>query len=238
MDDRVSRWLQENWYGPHFGHSNMLLACTLARHYNRPATLEAIGYPKRWEPARVKQVVARLARQGPVFNAAYIISGTLGSPKELQVVDKVVNALYRVPPQVNPDSMEQTAEALLTYNGFGSFIAGQVVADLRWARPGRWLDRLTWAPAGPGSKRGLNRVYGRDPDTAVSPTRWEDEFADLVGQLRTELPGGLVDRLEGIDYQNCLCEFGKYERARLGEGRPKQIYRADQALLPMRRAAR
>jgi hypothetical protein len=27
------------------------------------------------------------------------------------------------------------------------------------------------------------------------------------------------------DLQNCLCEFDKYERARLGEGTPKQIYK-------------
>jgi len=27
------------------------------------------------------------------------------------------------------------------------------------------------------------------------------------------------------DLQNCLCEFDKYERVRLGEGRPRNGYR-------------
>lgn len=31
-------------------------------------------------------------------------------------------------------------------------------------------------------------------------------------------------RLSAQDLQNCLCEFDKYERVRLGEGRPKQLY--------------
>jgi len=33
----------------------------------------------------------------------------------------------------------------------------------------------------------------------------------------------ICDRLEAIDYQNCLCEFDKYERALQG-GRPKRNY--------------
>jgi hypothetical protein len=35
---------------------------------------------------------------------------------------------------------------------------------------------------------------------------------------------GLGD-LHAQDLQNCLCEFDKFERARLGEGKPKRKFR-------------
>jgi len=42
--------------------------------------------------------------------------------------------------------------------------------------------------------------------------------------LQCNLPQLLTQRLEAIDYQNCLCEWDKYERALWGEGKPKQLY--------------
>jgi hypothetical protein len=33
-----------------------------------------------------------------------------------------------------------------------------------------------------------------------------------------------MPQLHAQDLQNCLCEFDKYERVRLGEGRPKAKY--------------
>jgi hypothetical protein len=38
----------------------------------------------------------------------------------------------------------------------------------------------------------------------------------------------LPEPLHAQDLQNCLCEFDKYERARLGQGVPKQIYTPNQ----------
>jgi hypothetical protein len=32
-----------------------------------------------------------------------------------------------------------------------------------------------------------------------------------------------------MDIQNCLCEFDKYERVRLGEGRPRSYYKPETA---------
>ena len=54
MDDKVSRWLFENWYQPNFDHPNMLLACALARFINLPASLEVIGFPTQWRPDKIK----------------------------------------------------------------------------------------------------------------------------------------------------------------------------------------
>jgi hypothetical protein len=106
-------------------------------------------------------------------------------------------------------------------------MAGQVIADMRWAVKGTWLDRKTWAAIGPGSKRGMNRFLGKPLNTPTS----QDEFHKFLGNLMLLLRQPehqiteIVDQLEAIDYQNCLCEFDKYTRVLFGEGRPKQRYK-------------
>jgi hypothetical protein len=44
MDDRVSRWLLENWYQPYLDHPSMLVNVALARFINNPPILQEIGF--------------------------------------------------------------------------------------------------------------------------------------------------------------------------------------------------
>ena len=57
----------------------------------------------------------------------------------------------------------------------------------------------------------------------------EDEFRLWVNELREALMPRFLEMgwetPHAQDIQNCLCEWDKYERARLGEGRPKQLFR-------------
>lgn len=80
---------------------------------------------------------------------------------------------------------------------------------------------MTWAPAGPGSIRGANRLYGRPLEKKVSQEQFLEEIRKLFADLRH---GGGIPGMEMMDFQNCHCEFDKYERALHGEGRPKQLY--------------
>jgi hypothetical protein len=112
----------------------------------------------------------------------------------------------------------------MTLNGLASFMAAQVVADLKYARgPKKWADFHTFAASGPGSKRGLNRVLGRDKDAPMP----EAEFRRVLAMLRLAVSARLAswEPITAQDIQNCLCEYDKYERARTGEGRPKQLYK-------------
>lgn len=225
-DDKVSRWLLKNWYEPFFGHPNMLLAIALARFVNKPETLEKIGFPEKWDAARIMRIMRKLKAKGEtIFNAAYMVRGNDGQDKTESVVKFYVGGLRKKPPVIDPTSMERTWERIECRYGFGSFMAGQVVADARWAITGKWADRMTWAPLGPGSCRGLNRLYG----FAAKVTQKEEEFkgmlSDTIETLRESLPQEISGRLEAHDYQNCLCEFSKFEKALWGEGRPKQLYR-------------
>lgn len=227
-DDRVSRWLMENWYQPYGKHSNILTAITLARQLNNTASLGAVGFPFKWEPKKVQTTLEKRVKEGlKNFSAAYMITGTLGGTKIEQIVHKVVTPLHNNPPEIVWESMEETHRLLMPYAGFSTFIAGQVVADLRLAVPNNgknWKDRHTWAPLGPGSRRGMNRLLELDLKAPMNQKLFNIQFSNYIQELEDNLPEEIVSRMEGIDMQSCLCEFDKYERT-LWEGRrPKQRY--------------
>jgi hypothetical protein len=233
MDDKVSQWLLNNWYLPYKDHPNTLAAVVLARHFNLPSALEwltdLVFHRGRVEWARIKEVVRERKALGfNVFNSAYMVRGIGTTDKTEMVVDRVARPLHESSKEgriIYPDSMKKTHEVLSCFWGMGSFMAGQVVADLRWAVTGRWSDRHTWAPVGPGSARGMNRLHDRDVKAPLHQDQFLEDLTTLVGKLRKALPGSIADRLEVMDYQNCLCEFDKYERTLRGEGKPKQLYR-------------
>jgi hypothetical protein len=109
--------------------------------------------------------------------------------------------------------------ALQGLEGFGSFMAAQVVADLKNAafHPlAKAPDFWTFVAMGPGSKRGLNRLLGRHIHTAMSPLAFQGYMEDLAD----EVPA----MIHAQDLQNCLCEFDKYQRVLTGEGRSKRKY--------------
>ena len=226
MDDRVSQWLLNNWYTPNYGHKNMAIACTLARHLNLPGSLEAVGFPKVWKPYKTLYILKKRTDAGlQVFNAAYIIRGAYYKPKIDSIVFDTTDGVATSPPKLDTNSMEKCVTEMMQYWAVGSFIGGQIVADMRHAIPGKWKDKNTWAPIGPGSKKGMNIVHGRPEKQSLKQPQFLDELRHLRIELANHLPSDIWGRLEGIDFQNTLCELSKYTRALLGEGRPKQRYK-------------
>lgn len=224
MDDRVSRWLLDNWYEPFYGHGNMVTACTLARFLNNPQSLAHVGFPKRWDPIKVRTTLEERQREGlKNFSGAYLITGSLGGTKIEQVVLKIVEPLHRARLSLG-DSLEETVTLLSSRMGIGSFLAGQIACDLRWATPHNWEDLATFAPMGPGSRRGLNRVRGLGINSPLNHNQFREHFPWFVETVSTRIPNQIANRLEAIDYQNCLCEFDKYERVLWETGRPKSRY--------------
>lgn len=228
MDDKVSRWLMDNWYRPNFDHPNMLYAVAVARFINLPRSLVGLSaflFEDKINWKRVKTHLRSAKSNGPIFNAAYMVRGNDGVDKVASVIDYNLKYLVKSKTEVDPSSMENTHGYISRVYGFGSFMAGQVVADLRWAVSGAWRDRMTWAPKGPGSTRGLNRLRGYGANQPMTDVEFRDRFAWILEDLPQRLPTSITSRLEAMDYQNCLCEFDKYSRVLNGEGRPKQIYR-------------
>lgn len=225
MDDKVSKWLEENWYKPYYDHKNMLTACTLARQLNNIDSLEEVGFPERWNPKRVQKILdARVKRRLKNFAAAYMITGTLGGTKIEQVVWKVVDPVHKRPPVFDRTSLEALTTALTAYAGFSGFIGGQVSADARQGLSGSWDDKDSWAPMGPGSKRGINRFLGKHKSESMNKNEFQEHLQEFIQFVKDHVPKSITRRMEAIDYQNCLCEGDKFIRTVNGEGTPKQRY--------------
>lgn len=231
MDDKVSRWLLENWYKPYYNHPMMLTAVACARFFNLPESLEQITdivFSKKWKPDKI---VARLReyrdKGNKVFNGAYMVRGNDGIDKIDCVVNHYVSNLFEYetyPIDLPTDSMKESHSLIYAKYGFGSFMAGQIVADLRWAVDGAWKDRNQWAPIGPGSLRGMNVYQGRDYNKPLHQDQFSEELREVISLCKSKLPKTITTRLEAIDYQNCFCEFWKYSRTLLDVSRPKQKY--------------
>lgn len=114
------------------------------------------------------------------------------------------------------------------YIGWGPFMAYEVVTDLRHTRYLRNApDIWTWANAGPGALRGLNRLAGLDPDEALTQTRACQMMVDLLAEANgpnTKLAWWVPRPMEMRDIEHSLCEVDKWIRVKRGEGRPRAQY--------------
>jgi hypothetical protein len=224
--DKVTVWIRENWKEPYADHPNLPFAMAVARQINWPDTLQEIGFPEHWNPERVKAIMqGRMDRKEKVYTGAYMLTGTLGGTKVEQTIDKILTPLYESPPQIIPYSLEETWKKYLPYPGFSGFMAYEVVTDLRHSK---YLenadDIMTWANAGPGAKRGLNRIHGRPLEQTIKAKQLTEEMKELLAVSGDYLLDVVPD-LEMREIEHCLCEYDKYERVRLGEGRPRAKFK-------------
>lgn len=250
MDDKVSKWLMVNWFpaeqqaydllqhGP-----GQLAACLMAaRMINKPETLSHItggNLFSHFDYDTWKKRMYEVKASGEtVFTNAYIINGASGGPK----IDQVLNAIKQASDRAGgaarlkrlTHSMRETAAWYTQFPGVGLFIAGQIVADSRWVLPAcLWEDRMSWAPPGPGSSRGMKyllgyasagEMVGRGKD--LSESQFLAYLPALVG-VAQHYPGVAEvfaeRKLEAHDIQNTLCELSKYVRVKNG-GHAKNKY--------------
>lgn len=233
MDDKVSRFLLD-WHNSVFGipFHNRLHAIALGRYINWPPSLLALGnYPVIFLPNKTNRILTERSNRGEkVFTGAYIINGALGGDKITQITHKVIGPLWTGRMDFAKDDITESLENLWNMlagrPGIGSFMAGQITADARHVYfNGAWLDRHTWAPQGPGSKRGINRLMGQPTDARLPYIEWLDVLRLAYAKAAARLPS-LYLRLELMDQQSIMCEFDKYERLRKGEGTVRARYQS------------
>jgi hypothetical protein len=171
------------------------------------------------------------AKKEKVYSSAYIVYPTMvkGNTKSVNLCEYIIKPTIHMASQmrgaVASNSIKYTTETLATAFGIQSFIAGQVSADLTYLRNqlDSAIDLYSWAPMGPGSQRGLNRLHQRTINKKFTEERFNQEL--------TEIRSILIDsnnKLKDLtlhDCQNIMCEFDKYQRVKTGEGKPRQNYK-------------
>lgn len=147
-------------------------------------------------------------------------------------------------------SLERSCQEISHYPQMGGFMSYEVVCDLRYTHVlEKAPDIKTWANLGPGANRGLHRIFSKGVSFARGET---PNFPGALQKMRELLrlsPEYLPDKqwlvegahpkganfvhtykvpkmpaLEMREIEHSLCEFDKYERARLMDGNIKRNY--------------
>lgn len=233
-DDRISRELIARWYDQDAAPATLLVAASLGRLVNwTDALLDASGgAPFRMDflDAVRHGLHARAARGEKVFTGAYVVPGVPGRNK----VDSICDLVHRIAQRADEVlglTLRATWFELTTFDGLGSFLAGQIAADLALLPVGRnWPDAFVWAPVGPGSARGWNRLTGQPLGRAVSQAEFDAALPQVTAILKARLPELWSTRPpSGQDVQSCLCELDKNLRLLRREGTVRARYHPPQA---------
>lgn len=230
-DDRVTKWITEHWRDPFATNPDVWFLMSAARWVNWPDSLQELepalieGKRLKFEPKVFQKILKSRAERGEkVWTGAYMI-GTQGNAmdKPKFIAEQVLWPLWKLRETLRPrrgDTLQKFAERVVSVKNQGRFMVAQMIADAKYATPHlvEAVDWATFALSGPGSRRGLNRVFGHPVDQGWNENEW---FASLM-ILRDKM--GLDEHLHNQDLQNCLCEFDKYERVRLNEGTPRSRY--------------
>lgn len=245
-DDLVTRWVHANIRIPFRDHPNLWFMLCIARQINWPDTLaEMIKNDSSWprngnfSPKLMGNALqARNDRGEKVFTGAYNITAppTKGAKKTHFVAEHTLGNLWEERAGIGglwhdygqrdgghiavQPSMKRIHTALMRFDCWGPFMAYQAVVDMRFTPLlQNAKDVSSWAAAGPGTLRGLNRINGRSLDKKISQDQALSEMRYLWPVL---LATGV--EMDLSDVPNVLCESDKYMRLMNGEGQVKAKY--------------
>lgn len=219
-DDRVTRFIRK-MYSPKVRHPLFVHNIILSRFLNWPDTLDSLEYQDDWDPEYANARLKERKLLGKVWGNAYVVS-TCG-----RQMDKIDYLTQIVMPSIGSVlktfdswvSCELAADDLQRIEGISTFMAGQVVADLKNTAGHPLQEAHDWwdfALPGPGSVRGMDWLWGEK----VSKNKWHDALIHVRDTVERTLNMDLCAQ----DMQNCLCEFDKYMRVKNCTGRSKRSY--------------
>tara|TARA_R110001592_G_scaffold16091_1_gene68927 strand:+ start:281 stop:1213 length:933 start_codon:yes stop_codon:yes gene_type:complete len=238
-DDRTTRWFRNHIREPLVNSADVILATIIFRWFNfipTGRTLLENDLLVNWDGDKAIELIKA---QPQWITGSYIIKTPNGMDKVTGVVDCINNIWeektwlikkLEFDKSEGESSLEKAWLMLREYPYMGPFMAYEVITDLRHTYIlDEADDIMTWANAGPGAMRGLNRLTGRPLDYCRRSHDWNTEMQDLYEIVIRKLPPHIAmrnDRLYELrDIEGGLCEFDKYSRILKGEGRTRSIYK-------------
>jgi len=226
---------------PYADHEELFFNIATYRRYNLISTQQYLGYIDHYISTWYADYMLRYQKAGnQVFTGAHMLCGDIKDPKDGSIHPSKVYQIFRhsfgflwenrraLEPQPG-DNLEAAFNRLLAGKipGFGAFICYEIVSDLRWTRYLEGADDiLSWANPGPGAQRGIVRMTGNSvkdrsayPNTAQAIVTMK-HLLDISPKYLAEW----MIPLEMREIEHSLCEWDKYQRATLGQGRPRQKF--------------
>ncbi len=216
---------------------DILWRTELFRLFNWPPTWDLLvsqGLDSKWNTRRAKTVLTHVKNKGhKVFTGAYMITN---SGQTIPKIDYACQsaAVYwnncgRMTKRlIETNTMQGAVEILREQPMLGAFTAYEVACDLRWTKIlENATDIQTWANPGPGARRGIHRILFGQPKKPGGPVvDYQREMQDLLScsQYNTKDMIQPLRRMEMRDIEHSLCEFDKWMRVRLDQGRPRSKY--------------
>ena len=225
--DKPTVWFRENIRDPLKDSHDVYMATVIFRWFNLIETGETLlrhNLHVDWDPQKAYEAIIP---QDKWITGAYMIKSPTGRNKVkgvCQTISTVWEGRAHFLRKTPWASLEKMCYFLEGYPFLGPFLAYEIVTDLRHTCIGdEALDINTWANAGPGAMRGLNRIFGRELTYVSKRHDWCSEMRKLLDISDLYLEKG-VGTLELRDIEHSLCEFDKYERVRNGQGQPRSKY--------------
>jgi len=175
-NDRTTVYMRKAWTNPHnnrpFGE--IIFNCCLFRMVGTMEFAEAHGWVHadalEWDPEHTVNLISNRIKHGlKTFTGAYIITNQgIKKPKAEVVVYEFLVPIYQSQVSLGKlasetQSLQAVHNALSAYKGWGGggFMSYEVVSDLNYTSVlDKATDRFSWANAGPGAMRGINRIHG------------------------------------------------------------------------------
>tara|TARA_R110002020_G_scaffold75827_5_gene192648 strand:+ start:4160 stop:4993 length:834 start_codon:yes stop_codon:yes gene_type:complete len=222
--DRTTVWFRKRIRDPLRMQPEVYMATVIFRWFNLIQTGETLlrhNLHIDWDPEKAYDVITP---QDKWITGAYMIKSPT-SMNKVRGICKTITTLWddrqRFLDRCPWETLEGMSRFLEGYPFLGPFLAYELTTDLRHTFVGfRASDILTWANAGPGAMRGLNRIHGRDLDYTSKKHDWCSEMRELL--TLSWMKHSLDFELREIEHS--LCEFDKYERVRLKQGAPRSKY--------------
>tara|TARA_Y100001973_G_C5201154_1_gene337811 strand:+ start:2576 stop:3445 length:870 start_codon:yes stop_codon:yes gene_type:complete len=233
-DDRTSRWYIDNIRNPLENSEEVFMATVIFRWFNLIQTGETLlkhNLHINWDSELANE---KIREQDQWITGAYVIKSPDGYDK-LKGISLCIDYMWEQRKEIlakanaRQNSMQDMWLYIKSFPFQGPFMAYEIVTDLSFTKFGRNAkDRLTWANAGPGAMRGLNRLTGRDLDFKKKSHDWVGEMNELYKICRYLLPKSIFNSnrhpFELREVEGGLCEFDKYSRILKGQGRTRSKY--------------
>ena len=232
-DDKVTQWIRENVREPYHDEPKILWLLTACRLFNKIETLQILKDAGVFDTEHFNAALIRklLKNIRPIVGAAYVVK----TPDDMDKLKGIINMVQAVANEsawliscINPGdtTLQEMWESLIHFPCIGSFIAYEIVSDLRHtsffnSAP----DISTWAAPGPGACLGLSYLSG----TKVSySNKTHREMAiitmqKLVNISNVEWPKEWPE-WEMREAEHWLCEYAKYYKVTHENKRMKRRY--------------